>query len=65
MAAAKCTAKQGWPVPIPLDWPQLNSVLFFHMVSRTEDEKHPSGSSRRWLHPSPQHHYLPCQDQTC
>lgn len=49
-AAAKCTAKRGWPGPTPLDWPQLNSVLFFYMVSPTGDQKHPSGRSRERNH---------------
>lgn len=43
MTAAKDNAKPGCPIPAKLHWPQLNSALFSHMVSLSEDKEHPFG----------------------
>lgn len=43
MATAKDTAKPGCPIPAKLHCPQLNSALFFHTVSLSEDKEHPFG----------------------
>lgn len=65
MATAKDTVKPGCPIPAKLHWPQLNSALFSHTVSRSEE-----GASlwkvlreRRFLHHGPITTTIPARTQ--